>query len=112
MPAYMYAYLYVISNKFIRPKMVLTANQVRAFFHADKQMAIPVVTIVQLVQEGIEHPDDLQDFDKDSLKDVANNLRNPGGRIHHTYPNAQANVTISTRPFVFGVKSQKRMLEA
>ena len=92
--------------------MVLRANQVRAFFHADNQMEISVVTIVQLVQEGIEHPEDLQDFDKDSLKDVANNLRNPGGRIPHRDPNAQANATISTPYVVFGVKSQKRMLEA
>ena len=48
--------------------MVLPANQVRAFFHADNQMAIPVATIVKLVQEGIEHPYDLQYFDKDSLR--------------------------------------------
>ena len=92
--------------------MVLTANQVRAFFHADNQMAIPVATIVQLVQEGIEHPDDLQDFDKDYLKDVANNLSNHGGRIPHPDPNARENATISTPPFEFGAKSQKRMLEA
>ena len=64
-------------------------------------MAVPVATIVQLVQEGIEHPDDLQGFDKESLKDLANNIRNPGGRIPHTDPNAQANATISTPPFVF-----------
>ena len=68
--------------------MVLTANQVRAFFHADNQMAILVAKIVQLIQEGIEHPDDLQDFDKDSLKDVANNLRDPGVRIPHPDHNA------------------------
>ena len=92
--------------------MVITANQVRLFFHADNQMAIPVATIVQLVQEGIEHPDNLQDFDKDSLKDVANNLRNTGGMIPYPDPNAQANATISTPPFVFGAKSQKRTLEA
>ena len=52
-------------------------------------MAIPVATIVQLVQERIEHPDDLQDFYKDSLKDIANNLRNPGGRIPHPDHNSQ-----------------------
>ena len=92
--------------------MVLTANQVRAFFHADKQMEIPETTIVQLVQEAIEHTDDLQDFDKDSMNDVAINLRNPGDRIPHPDPNAQANATISTPHFVFGAKSQKRMLEA
>ena len=46
-----------------------------------------VVTIVQLVQEGIEHPYDLQDFYKDSLKDLANNLSNPGVRVPHPDPN-------------------------
>ena len=92
--------------------MVLTANQVRAFFHADNHMAIPVATIVQLVQEGIEHPDNFQDFDKDFLADVANNLRNPEGRIPNPDPNAQEKATTSTQPFVFGAKSQKRMLEA
>ena len=71
MPACQPACLYVLINKFIGTKMVLTANQVRAFFHADNQMSIPVATIVHLVQEDIEHPDDLQDFDKDSLKDVS-----------------------------------------
>ena len=85
--------------------MVLTANQVRTFFHADNQMAVPVATIVHLVQEGIEHPDDLHYFDKYSLKYVANNLRNHGGRIPHPDPNAQSNVIISTPPFVFGAKS-------
>ena len=88
------------------------ANQLRSFFHADNHMAIPVVKIVQLVQEGIEHSYDLQDFYKYSLKDVANNIRNPGGRIPHPDPNAQANATISTPLFVFGAKLQKRMLEA
>ena len=57
LPACPPACLYVLLEQFIRPKMVLTANQVRAFFHADNQMEIPVATIVQLVQEGIEHPD-------------------------------------------------------
>ena len=92
--------------------MVLTDNQVRALFQADNQMAIPVATIVKLVQEEIEHQDHLQDFDKDSLKDVANNIRNPGGRIPHPDTNAQENATISTPHFVFGAKSQKKMLEA
>ena len=111
LPACLPACLYVLTNKFIILKMVITANQVSALFHADNQMEILVATIVQLVQEGIEHPDGLWCFDKDSLKDVANNLRNIGGRIPHTYPNAQENATISTPPFVFVENSQKRMLE-
>ena len=112
LPECLPACLYVIFNQFIRPKIIITADQVRALFCADNQMTIPVATIVQLVQEGIEHLDDLQNFDKDSLKDVANNLRNTGGRIPHPDPNSQENETISTPPFVFGVNSQKRMLEA
>ena len=52
-------------------------------------MAIPVATIVQLVQEGIEHLDNLQDFYKESLEYVAKNLRNPGGKIPHPDLNAQ-----------------------
>ena len=111
LPACLTACLLVLIYQFIIPKMVLTAYLVKLFFHADNQMEILVATIVHLVQEGIEHPDYLQDFDKDSLKDVAKNLSNTGGRIPHPDPNAQANATISTPPFVFGAKSQKRMLE-
>ena len=49
-PASLLACLYVLFKQFIRPKIVLTANKVRSFFHADNQMAIPVATIMQLVQ--------------------------------------------------------------
>ena len=59
--------------------MVLTANQTRAFFENGAQMAIPDATIVQLQAEGISTVDDLLDFDKETLKQVAYNLRRPGG---------------------------------
>ena len=75
-------------------------------------MAIPNKMIAQLVLEGIAFLDDLKDFDKYSLKQVAYNLRNPGGRIPHPDPAAAANATTQMPPFVFGAKSQKRMLEA
>ena len=112
LPACLTACLFVLIYQFIRPKMVLTAYLVKLFFHADNQMEILVATIVHLVQEGIEHPDYLQDFDKDSLKDFANNLRNPGGRFPNPDPNAQANMNILNTTFIFGAKSQKKMLEA
>ena len=92
--------------------MVLTNGQVTAFFEFDAQMGIPHATVIQLQAEGITSVDDLIDFNKDTLQQVAGNLRRPGGRIPDPTPNAAAGATISTPPFVFGAKSQKRLLSA
>ena len=59
--------------------MVFTAAQMTAFFENPATMAIPHATRVQLAVEGITTVADLLDFDKDSLDQVANNLRRPGG---------------------------------
>ena len=75
--------------------MVLTAAQTAAFFEEAAQMGIPHVTVLQLQQEGILSVDDLADFDKDSLQQLAD-----------------TGATIPTPPFVFGAKSQKRLLVA
>ena len=92
--------------------MVLTATQVQAFFIGNDNMALPGQTFAQLAVEGITTPEDLIDFDKDSLKQVADNLRSPGGWIPNPDPNTPAGSTIARPPFVFGAKSQKRLLEA
>ena len=92
--------------------MVLTAAQVRDFFENNGQMAIPHATVVQLENEGITTVDDLIDFDKDTLQQVADNLRRPGGRIPNPDPNAPPGSTIPQPPFTFGAKSQKRLLAA
>ena len=55
---------------------------------------------------GISGVDDLADFDKDSLKQLADNLRRPGGCIPDPNPAAVAGATIPTPAFVFGAKSQ------
>ena len=86
--------------------MVLTNAQTSAFFQGADQMAIPVATVLQLQSEGITTVQDLADFDKDSLVQIANNLRRPGGRIQD--PN-NPDATILTPPFVFGAKSQMRL---
>ena len=86
--------------------MVLTNAQTTAFFQNANQMAIPVQTVAQLHNEGITTVPDLVDFDKDSLRQIADNLRRPGGRIQD--PN-DPNSTIPTPPFVFGAKSQMRL---
>lgn len=80
------------------------------FFENAAQMAIAHVTRVAMVNEGIEHVQDLVDFDKDTLSQVADNLRRPGGRIPNPDPNAPQGSTIAKPPFVFSAKLQKRLL--
>ena len=92
--------------------MVLTAAQVAAFFEDADQMAIPHDTVIQLQTEGIVNPDDLMDFDKTLLKEVAENLRKPSDRIPNPDPAAPAGSTIPRPAYVFGAKSQKRLEEA
>ena len=92
--------------------MVLTAAQIQSFFEDADQMAIPHATVIQLQSEGIDSPDDLRDFDKDSLKEVAENLRKPTDRIPNPDPNAAPGSTIPRPAYVFGAKSQKHLNEA
>ena len=89
--------------------MVLTNAQTTAFFENANQMAIPHATVMQLRNEGITAVDDLEEFDADSLAQIANNLRRPGGRIPDPTPGAPPGATIPTPPFVFGAKSQMRL---
>lgn len=89
--------------------MVLTAAQTTAFFEDEAQMAIPHATVIHLQEEGISTVDDLSEFYKNDLNQLADNLRRPGGRVPDPN-NPQA--TIPTPPFIFGMKSQKRLLIA
>ena len=54
--------------------MVLPAAQTTAFFENNDQKGIPHAIVVQLQQEGIDTVDELVDFDKDSLSQLANTL--------------------------------------
>ena len=75
-------------------------------------MGIPDKTVVQLGNEGIMKVDDLADFDKDTINQVADSLRRPGCRIPDPTPNAEPGATIPTPPFVFRSESQKGLLAA
>jgi hypothetical protein len=55
--------------------MPLTAAQTTNFFEQDEQMVIPHDTVIQLQQEGITIVDDLINFDKDTIEQIAANLR-------------------------------------
>ena len=92
--------------------MVFTAAQRTAFFENNDQMGIPHATVVQLRDEGITHPDNLVDFNKDMIKQIADNLRCPAGRLPDPTPGAAAGVTIPTPPFVFRAKSIMRLMAA
>ena len=92
--------------------MPLTAAQTTSFFEQDEQMGIPHDTVIQLQQEGITIVDDLIDFDKDTIEQIAANLRRPAGRVPDPNPNAAPGATIPTPSFVFGAKSQEQLVTA
>ena len=58
--------------------MVLTAAQTTSFFENADQMGVQHATVVQLALDGIQTVDDLTDFDKEALQQLADNLRCPG----------------------------------
>ena len=89
--------------------MVLTMAQTTTFFEHADQMGIPHTTVMQLCAKGIDAVADLADLNKDSLQQLADNLRRPGGRVLDPNPGAPAGATIPTPPFVFGAKSQKQI---
>jgi hypothetical protein len=74
-------------------------------------MGIPHATVIQLVAEGIDKVQDLAEFYRDTLTQVANNICLPGGRIPNPDPAAPAGATIA-QPLVFGTKAQTRLLAA
>ena len=97
--------------------MEITGAQTTLFYEANDQMAIPWPTLAQLRNDGITTIDDLGEFDKDKLQQIADNLQRPGGRVpdpNYIPPNsmpipAPVVPTVPTPPFVFGAKSQKRL---
>ena len=91
--------------------MVLTTAQMTTFFEHAEQMGIPHTTVVELCAKGIKVVTDLVDFDKDSLQQLADNLRHPGGCVLDPNPGAPAGATIPTPLFVFGAKSGQPTME-
>jgi len=88
---------------------MVTAAQTAAFFQDADQMGIPAATVAQLANEGMDTVESLADFDKETLSQLADNLRRPGGRIPDPNPGAAPGATIPTPAFTFGAKSQKRI---
>ena len=89
--------------------MVLTAAQTTAIFENADQMGIPHAMVVQLGIKGIVTVGNLADFNKDSLQQLADNLRKPCGWIADPNPAAAVGATIPTPAFANGAKSQKQL---
>ena len=95
--------------------MAITGAHTKLFYEANDQMAIPRPTLAQLRNEGIKTINDLGEFDKDTLQQIADNTRRPGGRVPDPnyvppYPMpvpAPVVPTVPTPPFIFCAKSQK-----
>ena len=85
------------------------AVQTTAFFEGNDQMGVLHATVLQFQLKGISGVDDLADFDKDSLKQFADNLCHPGRCIPDPNPAAVAGVTIPMPAFIFGAKLQARL---
>ena len=92
--------------------MVFIATQTIAFFTEAGQLAITLDTCVQLATEGLETVDDFAEFDDESLNQIIDNIRRPGGGILDPNPGAATGATIPTPSFVFGSKSQLRLKAA
>ena len=92
--------------------MALPAAQTTAFFRDGDQMGIPQATVDQLQIEVITTISDMADFEKETLQQMANNPRKPGGRVPDPNPAAAAGATIPTPPFVFGSNSQHHLTVA
>ena len=78
----------------------------------DDHIGIPQETVLQTQNKGITTITDLVDLDKDTIKQIADNLRRPGGWIQYPTPGAAAGATIPTPPFLFGAIYQKCLLTA
>ena len=68
--------------------MPLTAIQRTAFFEGPAQMGIPTLTVTQLQAEGIAGVEDLVEFDKETIEQIAANLCRPAGRVPDPNPGA------------------------
>eukprot|EP00957_Ditylum_brightwellii_P041432 3137166-Ditylum_brightwellii.AAC.1 len=59
----------------------LNKTQTNTFFMSSRQMEVLKGTLVQLEKEGIKEVEDLAEFSKENWKQIAENLKQLGGRM-------------------------------
>eukprot|EP00957_Ditylum_brightwellii_P167125 12722644-Ditylum_brightwellii.AAC.1 len=81
-------------------------------FTSAKQMEMNKETIIQLDHEGIKKMEDLAEFGKENWRQVAKNLKRPGGWMKNPdkEPSNDNPSTIAQTPYPFRVRTQKRLL--
>ena len=92
----------------------LNKEKTTFFFTSAEQMDVTKETIIQLTHEGIKKVEDLAEFSKENWKQVAENLKRPGGQMKNP-DKVHGDDNPSTIPqtlYPFGVRTQKRLLEA
>ena len=92
--------------------MILSDTQTTAFMGDGYQMGIPHDTVAQLHNKGIIIITNLINFNKSTIKQINANTCCSAGRIADTSPGAALGATIPPSPFIFGEKSQKRLVVA
>eukprot|EP00957_Ditylum_brightwellii_P044207 3354660-Ditylum_brightwellii.AAC.1 len=76
-------------------------------------MEVVAKTLVELGEEGIKAAKDLAKFDKDTWKQVVENLKRPGGWMKNPHKDAnKSHAMVPQTPYLFRAKTQKRLLEA
>ena len=84
--------------------MVFTGAQITSFFEDAAQMGLSNRTRLYIQGEGINHPDDLQEFtDKDAWDQIIENCKRPP-----QITNA-AGALVNQQPFIFPAKSLMRL---
>jgi hypothetical protein len=71
---------------------------ITAFCEDTTRMGVPHRTVVKLQEEGITSVDDLAEFRKETISEVAQNLRLPGGREPNPDPNTPQGSTSPVQP--------------
>ena len=85
----------------------LTALQLTTIFEDAEYLALTNRTRLKLVEEGIERPEDLAQFDSKAMEQIRKSLLHPAGRVVDPEDEDR---TIPTPPFVIGAKSLQRMM--
>ena len=75
-------------------------------------MVLPHETRTHLKSEGEDAPEDVADFDEDSISKISNNLKRIGGRVLVMTSGDVEGATSSMNPFTFGEKSQAHLTVA
>ena len=89
--------------------MILPGSQTTTFFEDFSHKGIPHPTMIQLQEEYIIIVDDISDFDKTTIEQLAVNLRRPAGRVEDPEHSDNAYTMIPTPLFVFGARSRTRL---